>query len=1003
MAQHYMHLNARLVALFVWYVLSLASTLQAQHLQFAFHHLSRNQGLSQGTCPYVSRDSRGFVWVATTDGLNRFDGRHVRVYRPDPGSRHSLVGNIITSACYEDSITGDLWFTTYNAIHRYVREYDHFDTFRLKTRAGEVLVGDYYAFHLDKQDRLWLRAGSGNQGELHWFNIRTGRDSVLCPLAGNRSVVIPDRSGAIRQVLCSVLDSPGLEIVEMSPGFPRRRYFQENNTNTNVREVCVESDTLAWLGLRNGIAAFNPQTGTSQQYSTFGEQIAGSVWSVCPYGKRLLFVATRQKGLWVFDRLSRKFVQQFVHEADNPYSLLDNEVMNLHIDRQENLWVAHWKYGLSYVNLRKNKFYIPPATRGNSFWQFLEGPDGNIWCCEPDKGIFVYTADGQPVDTLDSYFPEIQERLGFTDPLYFPEGKRFGFYRDNLLEWDGAKRALKWVKKLPLTIAGLCTTPAGRILVAGKKGIFALHHSPAGDYSFGSLVLNSPVQPKSILAIHSDRRGNIYVSDNLERLLIYTETSQGGLVLKKAIEGTGDCSVFFERPDGQELWVAGSGGLLNIDRDLNARILNESADSLPNATYYSVIPDRHGRLWLSSNQGLLCYDTVRHNAIRYLPVDGLFGYEFNTGAFYLARNGKIWAGGLGGMVIFHPDSIRNVPFEPQVQFTQIFANDAPLETARQVEVLESLDIPYDQNTLSFEFVALEFSDPEANTFRYRMLGYDNNWVESGARGFARYANLPPGNYIFEVLAANSDGVWSTAPKQLNIHIRTPFYMTWWFYLLCTIATAGLVYAWFRYRLEQALKIERMRVQISSDLHDDVGTLLSGLAMQSEVLEITAPEKDKGKLRRLSEISRDAMARMRDTVWAIDARKDKLENLLDRMREHAEETLGPRGIRFSIEATGLNPKHNLPTDIRQNLYLIYKEAVTNAARHSNGDFVSVLLQKTASGFEMHIVDNGRVVEKTWKTTGSGTSNMLMRAEKIGAALEISREDGFCVILRMKTLG
>ena len=175
---------------------------------------------------------------------------------------------------------------------------------------------------------------------------------------------------------------------------------------------------LAWLGLRNGIAAFNPQTGTSQQYSTFGEQMAGSVWSVCPYGKRLLFVATRQKGLWVFDRLSRKFVQQFVHEADNPYSLLDNEAMNLHIDRQENLWVAHWKYGLSYVNLRKNKFYIPPATRGNSFWQFLEGPDGNIWCCEPDKGIFVYTADGQPVDTLDSYFPEIQERLGAVYRLF---------------------------------------------------------------------------------------------------------------------------------------------------------------------------------------------------------------------------------------------------------------------------------------------------------------------------------------------------------------------------------------------------------------------------------------------------------------------------------------------------------------------------------------------------------------------------------------------------------
>jgi signal transduction histidine kinase len=419
--------------------------------------------------------------------------------------------------------------------------------------------------------------------------------------------------------------------------------------------------------------------------------------------------------------------------------------------------------------------------------------------------------------------------------------------------------------------------------------------------------------------------------------------------------------------------------------------------------YYGVIPDRRGRLWLSSNQGLLCYDTVQRDYRRYLPVDGLFGAEFNTGAFFRAADGRIWAGGFGGLAVFHPDSIRNVPFEPQVQMTRVLANDEPLETGRQAEVLESLDLPYAHNTLSFEFVALEFSNPKANQYQYRLVGYDDHWVKSGNRGFARYPNLPPGHYTFEVLAANSDGVWSTVPKSLNIHIQTPFYKTWWFYLLCTIAAIALVYAWFRYRLEQALKIERMRVQISSDLHDDVGTLLSGLAMQSEVLELTAPEKDKGKLRRIGEISRDAMTRMRDTVWAIDARKDKLENLLDRMREYAEETLAPRGIRFTIEAEHLSLRQNLPTHIRQNLYLIYKEAVTNAAKHSNGDTVSISLKKSGASFEMRICDNGTTEEKTWKTTGQGVSNMQMRAEKIGGQVEISRTDGYCVVLRLRGLG
>ncbi len=279
------------------------------------------------------------------------------------------------------------------------------------------------------------------------------------------------------------------------------------------------------------------------------------------------------------------------------------------------------------------------------------------------------------------------------------------------------------------------------------------------------------------------------------------------------------------------------------------------------------------------------------------------------------------------------------------------------------------------------------------------MGYDDTWVNSGTRGFARYANLPPGNYTFEVLAANSDGVWSTLPKSLQIHIQTPFWQTWWFYLLCSLTVTGLIYAWFRYRLEQALKIERMRVQISSDLHDDVGTLLAGLAMQSEALEMTAQEKDKGKLQRISEISRNAMAHMRDTVWAIDARKDKFENLVDRMREHAEETLTPRDIRFDIQVENVSLKQNLTTNVRQNLYLIYKEAITNAAKHTNGDTVHISIKKTGAGMEMRICDNGTVAAKTYKTTGSGTANMQMRAEKIGGTIQISRKEGYCLVVNV----
>jgi ligand-binding sensor domain-containing protein/two-component sensor histidine kinase len=986
----------------LWGIAALLHVVCAQPLNLAFHRLGRKEGLSQGTCPYVSRDSRGFVWIASLDGLNRFDGQRVKVYRPNPSVPHSMVGNIVTSSCYEDPATGDLWFTTYNAIHRYVRAFDHFDTFQLKNKAHERLVEDYYAFHFDPGGRLWLRAGSGDAGYLHWFDTRTGGDSIVCPMNGARSAVIPGKNGVIKQVLCSAIDTTGMEVTDLANGFVKHIYLQGGSTACVVQEVFVENDTLVWLGLSNGIAAFNPQAGALQVYDTFEGRPSGSVWSVAPYNNHLLFVATKKDGLWLFDRRSRQFVQRFVHEPDNPYSLLDNETKNLYIDRQENLWAAHWRYGLSYVNLRKNKFCIPPTAKGNSFWQFLKGPDGNIWCSEPEKGLFVYAPDGRLMDTMDNYFPAIKRRLSFTAPLVFPGGGPMGLYMDNLLRWDATQHSLKWVKKMPQKMTGACVTPGGETIMATAQGIFRWASDGGENISLVPIPLHTPSPTKQLAAIFCDSRGRLYLAENMERLLVFEKKAEG-FVLIKTIEGTGDCKGFLEKPDGKGLWVACTAGLLNIGPELEARLLNESADGLPGATYYAVLPDRRGHLWLSSNQGLLRYDPVRHSTIRYMPVDGLFGSEFNKGSFYQAADGTIWMGGVGGLVFFHPDSIRTVPFEPQVQITQILINDQPSEGVPPAETTDVLDLPYSQNTLSFEFVALEFSDPVANQFQYRLVGYDDGWVKSGTRGFARYANLPPGQYVFEVLAANADGVWSTTPKSLTINIQTPFYKTWWFYLLCAFAIGGLVYAWLWYRLQHALKIERMRVQISSDLHDDVGTLLAGLAMQSEALELTASDKDRTKLRRISDISRNAMAHMRDTVWAIDARKDKVENLLDRMREHAEETLTPRDFHFDIQVENIPLKQNLSTQVRQNLYLIFKEAVTNVARHSNGDKVLVTLKKADTGFEMRIWDNGRTAEKTYKTTGLGTTNMSMRAEKMGGRLEISRNDGFCVVLRLAKLG
>jgi signal transduction histidine kinase/streptogramin lyase len=966
------------------------SALHGQPFNLAFQHLTQQKGLSQATCPFVSRDRKGFVWIGTVDGLNRYDGQKVKTYRLSPSVPNSLMDNIITSACYEDLQTGDLWFTTNSAIHRYVRAQDHFKTYQLKGKDGQTQSADYYGFHFDTNGRLWLRAGLDQDGLLHVFDTHTQQDSIYGAIQGVRINAVCGENGQVKQLICSGVIGTGVHLLNLTPHGIRDSLLQGHL----IFQMFVENDTLVWLGSTNGILAFNPASKRFIQYNNLNGNTNLSCWAVFPYAQQWLFVSTDSAGLWVFDRIKRQFVQQFTHDPGNAVTLLDDECKNLLIDKEDNLWIAHWKAGLSFVNLHKNKFFIPKGIKGKAYWQFSTGYNGQVILSRPDQSILSFNTQGQVVDTFSFLDRRLKGRLKFLRKSDWPIQTQLLANSKYLFSWDKISKNIQLLDSFPAKIADFCAYSENEYMIISAKQVFW------ASYRAGQSMVKYPLLLKdtfvNLSVVYTDQRGFVYLGENADKLLIYKKNKQD-LTLITSIPGVGYCKDFAENLASNELWVATSNGLLYIDAKHQFRVFNEGEDHIPNATYYGILLDPDGRLWLSSNNGLLHYDPVKKTSIRYGVNDGLFGPEFNTGSMYRAEDGKIWAGGLGGFVIFHPDSLKKVPYEPQVQITQLMVNDQAFETDQQVEVLDGITLPYAQNTVSLEFVALEFSDPAANQFQFRLLGYDDAWVMNGTRGFVRYANLPPGNYTFEVKAANSDGVWAQTPKRFYIRILTPFYKSWWFYLLCLLTISAIIYAWFQYRLQQVLKIERMRVQISSDLHDDVGTLLSGLAMQTEVMELTATEKDKPKLKRIGDISRDAMSRMRDTVWAIDARKDKVENLLDRMREHAEEVLTPKGILFEIVTNQVQLKTNLSTHIRQNIYLIYKEAITNIAKHSNGNKVLLTLEKTGAGLRMTILDNGAVSEKSYTTTGSGLDNMRMRAEKIGGNLEISQHSGYCITL------
>ena len=990
----------------------------AQDLRLSFHHLSSEEGLSHAQTHLVYQDSYGFVWIGTDEGLNRFDGQYVAHF--PPASSGFSSGNI-SSRCFED-LDKNLWFSTAAEIVCYRRATGRFESFRPPLPDVTGLI----AFYLDVEGDLWVKAGVGEQGSLYLFNLQNNQYRRLGLLQGACFEVVADANKRVTHVVAGKLPNGagGITLTDVNNWkidtvkFDQTAYGETRRYSSPAKNILVEGDSVIWVGVYDGLGKYNLKQHKSVALLDRTASVKsnfGWVFDIAPYDKTRLLAACGD-GLKVFDTQRNKFVQEFCYQPKMPGSIRAGEAREVYYNKTtDNLWLSGPGGGLTFAHLSKSKFTALPTLVGSAIAALFKDKNGRVWCSTVDSGVYVFNRFYQKLFQINT----LKEVSRPNDPLALTEFSSFWEDDASGLWGFSFNYAFQWKEKPPQFesrdenffgvasassdhVKANCLLPDGTRLVAQSKNIFSVNTSrdkvtllPWRDVT--------PLRLQEVTAIFQNKKGHLFLADNHYRILV-ADLNQGQLRPLADIKDVGTCNAFAETDDGF-VWAATSKGLFCFPPDkVEGKLLTAQTDGAPNEQYYNIVPDRLGYLWLTGNNGLVRYDPRNKTHHRFGTDDGLLSNEFSpNAALYVPETGSIWLGGKNGVNVFRPEDIHMLGFKPKVQLTQLLVNDDNFNVDMDLCLLKRLELDYTRNTLSFQFAALDYSAPRQNQYYYRMRGIEKDSVYNGTRNFVRYANLPPGQYTFEVWATNSDGLLSPEPRRLQLYIRPPFWQTWWFYLLCTLTAAGLLYAWFWYRLQQALKIERMRVQISSDLHDDVGTLLAGLAMQSEALEMTASEKDKGKLRRIGEISRNAMAHMRDTVWAIDARKDKVENLLDRMREHAEETLTPKDLRFELSVDNVSLKQNLPTHLRQNLYLIYKEAVTNAAKHSNGDTVSVSLKKVDKGLEMRICDNGQAPEKTYKTTGLGTSNMQMRAEKIGATLEITRENGFCVTLRLGGLG
>ena len=472
------------------------------------------------------------------------------------------------------------------------------------------------------------------------------------------------------------------------------------------------------------------------------------------------------------------------------------------------------------------------------------------------------------------------------------------------------------------------------------------------------------------------------------------------------------------------LWVGTKGGGLTKFNIATGKCKTYTTENgLPNNVVYGILQDDKGNLWMSTNNGIAKSPLTPEGGIKsaegeansplwsrgvfknFTVKDGLQSNEFNRYAYCKLQTGELAFGGVNGLNIFNPDDINDNVYEPNILFTGFKIGNKEVSIIEDSAILRKaifatnqLHLNYTQNFLTFSFASTDYSSKKNNGFQYQLVGLDKGWLPVTKLNEATYTNLDPGSYTFKVRGTNSDGVWSSNIASINIFISPPWWATWWFRSLVAMAVAGAAYGFYRYRLMQALKIANVRNSIARDLHDEIGSTLSSIALYGASAKMMLPEEHpiSNVLTKINESTSSMNESMSDIVWAINTRNDKFDNIVSRMEAFANQVMEVRACKVFFETNNEVKQLDLDMEQRKNLYLLYKEIVNNAGKHSscinlwvklnlNNGFLNLTIKDDGKGFNTNETD-------AYAMGGNGLFNMKKRAAELHAEIKIDSTPG-----------
>jgi signal transduction histidine kinase len=514
------------------------------------------------------------------------------------------------------------------------------------------------------------------------------------------------------------------------------------------------------------------------------------------------------------------------------------------------------------------------------------------------------------------------------------------------------------------------------------------------------------------LTTYQDHLNKFYISTAYKGFAVY-QLNYDSLALVKDMPMQASIKCFNEQPDST-LWIGSTAGLIKFNKySLKQEQLITTNQGLSNQYIYGVVADLN-YLWLSTNAGINRYDVKNKTIKIFTPGDGLQSNEFNTYSFYKTTRGEILFGGVNGLNSFYPAEIKSNSLAPQLILTGLQVNDVAYQPGINQSEINKLLLEHNQNTVGFQFTVIHYANAAGNSLSYTLQGYDKSWVTVANKTLIRYANLPPGNFTLKVKAFNADGIESETSYSLPITIMAPWWKRWWFNLITALLLTGLAFLTARnyinrrlekqrMELEKKQAVEKERNRISRDMHDDLGSGLTKIAILSEVVkkQLAEPEKAKEQLEKIAVSSRELVDNLQDIIWVLNPKNDNLESLSSYIREYALHYFEPFGIQVNFKYLDHFLTDPLSEEQRRNIFLTVKESFNNIAKHAWCNTVTVAIEEIDKAILISIEDDGKGFNVTGvRPFANGLKNMQNRIELVGGTYTIGSSLGQGTITQIK---